>query len=74
MTAPAESPYRSPIAGFVNALARHAIRGLDARVRELEATQRDALELQQALATARHFADTDAAGYIDRTGLENDRA
>lgn len=71
MTAPAETPYRSPIAGFVNAMARHAIRGLDARVRELEAALRDGLELQQALATARDFADSEAAGYIDRTGLEN---
>jgi hypothetical protein len=71
---PRPSTYRSPTAGFVNALARHTIRGLDARIRELEATQRDALELQQALATARDFADSDAAGYIDRTGLEADRA
>lgn len=60
MTATAETPYRSPTAGFVNALARHAIRGLDARVRELEA----------ALAAARSFADSEAAGYVDRTGLE----
>lgn len=70
MTAPAESPYRSPIAGFVNAMARLAIRGLDARIREPEAARRGALELRQALATARDFADSDAAGYIDRTGLE----
>lgn len=71
MTAPAETPYRSPIAGFVNAMARHAIRGLDARVRELEAARRGALELRQTLITARNFADSDAAGYIDRTGLGN---
>jgi hypothetical protein len=70
VTAPAETPYRSPTAGFVNALARHAIRGLDARIRELEAARRGALELRQALTTAREFADSDAAGYIDRTGLE----
>lgn len=74
MTAPAESPYRSPIAGFVNALARHAIRGLDARIRELEALLTDATEISRALATARDFADSDRSGYIDRTGLENDRA
>jgi hypothetical protein len=29
-----------------------------------------ATELSRAEATARNFADTDAAGYIDRTGLE----
>lgn len=74
MTAPAPTPYRSPIAGFVNALARHEIRGLDTRIRELEAALRDGLELRQAIATALDFADSDAAGYIDRTGLENDRA
>lgn len=70
MTAPLPSAYTSPIAGFVNALARLAIRGLNAEVRELEGIRRDALELQHALHTARDFADTEAAGYIDRTGLE----
>ena len=70
MTAPAPSPYRSPIAGFVNAMARHAIRGLDARIRELEVLLADATELSHALTTARDFADSDDAGYIDRTGLE----
>ena len=74
MTAPAESPYRSPIAGFVNALARHAIRGLDARIRELEALLADATEVSRALATSRNFADSKASGYVDCTGLENDRA
>ena len=68
MTAPAS--HLSPLAGFVNALARLAIRGLDARVRELEADRRTSLERQRALITARDFADSDAAGYIDRTGLE----
>jgi len=70
MTAPLPSSYTSPMAGFVNALARLAIRGLDAEVRALEALRRDALELQHELRTARDFADTEAAGYIDRTGLE----
>lgn len=74
MTAPAESPYQSPIAGFVNAMARHAIRGLDARIRELEAVLAAATELSRAEATARNFADSDRSGYIDRTGLEADRA
>lgn len=70
MTAPLPSSALSPIAGFVNALARLTIRGLDGRIRELEAVRRDALELQQALTNARDFADSDAAGYIDRTGLD----
>lgn len=71
MTAPPPAPYLSPIAGFVNALARHAIRGLDARIRELEQLLADATEVGRALATSRDFADSDAAGYIDRTGLES---
>lgn len=70
MTAPAETPYRSPIAGFVNAMARHAIRGLDARIRELEALLAAATEVSRAEATAREFADSKAAGYVDRTGLD----
>lgn len=70
MTAPLPTAYTSPIAGFVNALARHAISGLDKRISELEALRRDALELQHALREARDFADTEAAGYIDRTGLD----
>jgi len=69
MTAPLPSSYTSPMAGFVNALARHTISGLDKRIRELEALRRDALELQHELRTARDFADTEAAGYIDRTDI-----
>jgi hypothetical protein len=70
MTAPLPSSRLSPMAGFVNALARLTIRSLDKRVRELEGIRRDALELRHALHTARDFADTDAAGYIDRSFLE----
>jgi hypothetical protein len=70
MTAPLPSSYLSPMAGFVNALARLTIRGLDARVRELEAIRRDALELRHALRTAASFRETEAAGYIDRSFLE----
>jgi hypothetical protein len=70
VTAPAPAPYLSPIAGFVNALARHAIRGLDARIRDLEALLADATELRYTLREARDFTDTDNAGYIDRTGIE----
>lgn len=68
MTAPA--PALSPTAGFVNALARHAIRGLDTRVRELEANVAGAREVGHALRTARDFAASQTAGYIDRTGLD----
>ena len=70
MTAQLPSSAVSPIAGFVNALARLAIRVLDQRIRELELLLADATELGHALRTARDFADSDAAGYIDRTGLE----
>lgn len=68
MTAPA--PALSPTAGFVNALARHAIRGLDARARQLEADVAGAREVGHALRTARDFAASQSAGYVDRTGLE----
>jgi hypothetical protein len=69
VTAPLPT-YTSPIAGFVNALARLTIRGLDTRIRDLELLRRDAMELQHTLRTARDFAASEAAGYIDRTGLE----
>lgn len=49
--------------------ARRDIRRQDAREAAADAT-----EVSIAEATARDFADSDAAGYIDRTGLENDRA
>ncbi|MCX4232106.1 hypothetical protein [Streptomyces ortus] len=68
MTAPA--PALSPAAGFVNAMARHAIRGLDARVRELEADVAGAREVGHALRTARDFAASQTAGYVDRSGLD----
>ncbi|MFJ9633704.1 hypothetical protein ACIRU8_39030 [Streptomyces sp. NPDC101175] len=71
MTAPTPPPYLSPTAGFVNAMARCAIRGLNARVRELETARTEALEFQRALRTTRNFNDSRAAGYIDRTGLDD---
>ncbi|WP_109000832.1 hypothetical protein [Streptomyces rishiriensis] len=68
MTAP---PARlSPTAGLLNALARLYIR----RARPVIAAHQRALDeacnLNHRLRTARDFADTEAAGYIDRTGLE----
>lgn len=70
MTGQLPTAYTSPIAGFVNALARHTIRGLDQQVRHLEALLRDALELQHELRTTASYRETEAAGYIDRSFLE----
>ena len=70
MTAPLPSSRLSPMAGLLNAMARLYIR----RARPLIAAQQKALDearnLNDRLRTARDFADTAAAGYIDRTGLE----
>jgi hypothetical protein len=66
VTSPVSSPAVSPTAGFFNALVRHTNRRLRARIADLQA----AIEDQRAIPTARDFADTAAAGYIDRTGLE----
>jgi hypothetical protein len=67
MTAPAAL---SPTAGLFNALLRLYIR----RVRPVIAAQQLALDearnLNNQLTAARDFADSDAAGYIDRTGLD----
>lgn len=60
----------SPVAGLLNVCARLYIR----RARLVIAAQQLALDearnLNHQLRTARDFADTEAAGYIDRTGLE----
>lgn len=56
MTAPLPSPSLSPMAGLFNAAVRYLNRRLRARNHELR--------------VARDFAASDAAGYIDRTGLE----
>lgn len=66
----ASPPRLSPTAGLVNAMARHAIRGLDARARELEDQVAGAKELGHALRTVRDFEASQAAGYIDRSGLD----
>lgn len=68
MTAPA--PYLSPIAGLFNALLRHVNRRLRARIADLNGALADAINLNHQLTTAADFRATDAAGYIDRTGLE----
>ena len=64
------TPYTSPTAGLLNAVARLYIR----RALPLIAAQQKALDearnLNHRLRTAANFADTDAAGYIDRTFLE----
>jgi hypothetical protein len=49
--------------------ARRDIRRQDAREAAV-----DAAEVSRALATSRDFADSKASGYVDCTGLENDRA
>ena len=64
------TPYTSPTAGLLNAVARLYIR----RALPLIAAQQKAVDearnLNHRLRTARDFAASDAAGYIDRTGLE----
>ncbi|MFJ4925371.1 hypothetical protein [Streptomyces sp. NPDC088736] len=43
---------------------------LRARVAELRRQVSDAREINHGLKAARNFADSEAAGYVDRTGLE----
>jgi hypothetical protein len=62
VTAPAEPG--------TDAEVQAAIDRLTAREAELEAEVAFQRERHFELATARDFADTAAAGYIDRTGLE----
>jgi hypothetical protein len=65
MTAPTPSPRFSPTAGLFNAMARlyikRALPLIAAQERELD----EARNLNHRLRTARDFADSDAAGYID---------
>lgn len=68
MSAPLPAPRTSPTAGFVNALARLYIRRAAPIVAALERDVDEARNRQ--LRSARDFADSEAAGYIDRTGLE----
>lgn len=68
MTAP--TARLSPTAGFFNALLRLYISRarpvIAAQLRQLD----EARNLNARLRTARDFADSKAAGYIDRTGLD----
>lgn len=70
MTAPLPSPYTSPTAGLFNALMRLYIR----RARPIIAAQQAALDearnRHHRLVTARDFAASEAAGYIDRSGVD----
>lgn len=68
MTAPA--PCLSPTAGMFNALCRLYIRRALPIVAAQQRAVDEARNLNHRLTTARDFADTAAAGYIDRTGLE----
>ena len=70
MTAPLPTPRTSPTAGLLNALARLYIRRARPIVAALQQDVDEARNLNHRLRTARDFADSDAAGYIDRTGLE----
>jgi hypothetical protein len=70
MTAPLPSSYLSPMAGLVNACRRLYIK----RALPLIAAQQKALDearnRNHRLRTARDFADSQAAGYIDLDFLE----
>ncbi|MGW2721352.1 hypothetical protein [Streptomyces sp. NPDC001492] len=68
MTAPA--PYLSPTAGLFNHLVRLLNARLTARITELRLLIAIETETAHALRTARDFADSEAAGYIDRSFLE----
>jgi hypothetical protein len=70
VTAPAATRL-SPTAGFVNALRRLVIRGLTAVVAERTTELAAQRELNDTLRTTASYKASQAAGYIDRTGLEN---
>lgn len=60
----------SPTAGLFNALVRFYIRRARHHIATQQAAIRDGREAVHQLRTARDFADTAAAGYIDRSFLE----
>lgn len=70
MTAPLPMTVGDVAARFVNAVARHANRLLRARIGELNRQIGDAMNTNHALRDAANYQASDAAGYIDRTGLE----
>lgn len=71
MTTASPPAYTSPMAGLVNAMARLFIQ----RARPIVAAQQSAVDearnLNHRLRTAADFRASEAAGYIDRTGLES---
>lgn len=70
MTAPLPSPYLSPTAGLFNRLVTHLNSRLTARIDELLLLIDVETEIGHAHRTARDFADSERAGYIDRSFLE----
>ena len=70
MTAPLPSSRLSPMAGMFNALLRLYIRRAKPIIAAQQRAVDEARNLNHRLTTARDYADTAAAGYIDRTGLE----
>jgi hypothetical protein len=70
VTAPMPAPRLSPMAGFVDALRRRYIQLAPGYIAVLEAAVAAETERNHELTTARDFAASVAAGYIDRTGLE----
>jgi hypothetical protein len=64
------TPYTSPTAGLLNALAGLYILRARPLIAAYEKSLDEARNLNRQLRTARDFADSDAAGYVDRTGLE----
>lgn len=70
MTGPLPTARTSPMAGLVNAMARLYIRRARPLIGAHEKALDEARNLNHRLRTAASFADTEAAGYIDRTFLE----
>lgn len=70
MTAPLPTAWTSPTAGLFNAAVRYLNARLAARVDELLLLIDIETEIGHAHRTTANFRATDAAGYIDRTGLE----
>lgn len=70
MTALASPSRLSPVAGLFNALLRLYIRRALPIIAADQRAIDEARNLNHRLRTARDFAASDAAGYIDRAGLE----
>jgi multidrug efflux pump subunit AcrA (membrane-fusion protein) len=70
VTVPLPTSRTSPTAGLLNALARLYIRRAAPIIAAQQRAVDEARNLNHRLRTAASFADTDRAGYIDRTFLE----